>query len=419
MEHAGLEVVAQLPQVASRLARELQRAAEHLLRARLAAAVELGEACVDHLRDGRELLNRAVVDELGDASPLLLLGEHALDEKRSLRVVGAQSIIASRSAMATACVRVSASSFARMCRTWLFTVSWLMKSFAATSAFDIPSASSWRISRSRGVRISACPCAETNSAMRPGSTNVSPTATFSIARRRVSCGASLRMYPRAPDSRPRWRSDRSPYAVKMSTPVVGARSRSCSVASRPSMSGMRRSMITTSGRRRSARATAEAPSAASPITRIFGERESARRRPSRTTSWSSAMRQVISSATPRFYGATRQAPPRDRSDREPELRELGRRLPLRRGHVAQGCAAGRLADRLLDRSGHARREVGPTGVELLVAAELLRPVAGERLEEVLARARPEMEQARPDASRAGGSGRAHDLAQLLGTIREA
>ena len=55
---------------------------------------------------------------------------------------GAQSIIASRSAIATACVRVSASSFARMCRTWLFTVSWLMKSFAATSAFDIPSARS-------------------------------------------------------------------------------------------------------------------------------------------------------------------------------------------------------------------------------------------------------------------------------------
>ena len=37
-------------------------------------------------------------------------------------------MIASRSAIATACVRVSASSFARMWRTWLFTVSWLMKS---------------------------------------------------------------------------------------------------------------------------------------------------------------------------------------------------------------------------------------------------------------------------------------------------
>ncbi len=52
-----------------------------------------------------------------------------------------------------------------------------------------------------------------------------------------------------------------------------------SVASSPSMSGMRRSMITTSGRRRSVSATADAPSDASPITRIRGERESARRRP--------------------------------------------------------------------------------------------------------------------------------------------
>ena len=46
-------------------------------------------------------------------------------------LVGHQSMIASRSAIATACVRVSASSLARMWRTWLFTVSWLMKSRAA------------------------------------------------------------------------------------------------------------------------------------------------------------------------------------------------------------------------------------------------------------------------------------------------
>ena len=46
---------------------------------------------------------------------------------------------------------VSASSLTRMCRTWLLTVSWLMKSRPATSALDIPSARSWRISRSRGV----------------------------------------------------------------------------------------------------------------------------------------------------------------------------------------------------------------------------------------------------------------------------
>ena len=64
-------------------------------------------------------------------------------------------MIASRRAIATACVRVSASSFVRMCRTWLFTVSWLMNSRPATSAFDMPSASSCRISRSRAVSMSS------------------------------------------------------------------------------------------------------------------------------------------------------------------------------------------------------------------------------------------------------------------------
>src|SRR3954467_14043566 len=66
------------------------------------------------------------------------------------------------------------------------------------------------------------------------------------------------------------------------------------VASSPSMPGMRTSMITTSGLRRSASAPAGAPAAASPITRMCGARESDRRRPSRTTSWSSTIRQVIS-----------------------------------------------------------------------------------------------------------------------------
>ena len=62
------------------------------------------------------------------------------------------------------------------------------------------------------------------------------------------------------------------------------------------MPGMRTSMITTLGRRRSASATAASPSAASPITRMCGARLSDSRSPSRTTSWSSTIRQVISEA---------------------------------------------------------------------------------------------------------------------------
>ena len=106
---------------------------------------------VEHERDARERLHRPVVEEERDAAPLVLLGREDLlgQLARCRRHRTRQSMIASRSAIATACVRVSASSFARMWRTWLFTVSWLMKSFVATSAFDMPSASSWRISRSR------------------------------------------------------------------------------------------------------------------------------------------------------------------------------------------------------------------------------------------------------------------------------
>src|SRR2546428_57562 len=114
---------------------------------------------VEHQRDAGERLHRPVVQEERKPAPLVLLGgDQLLGEARllggvSLDVRGRQSIIASRSAIATACVRVSASSLVRMWRTWLFTVSWEMKSLAATSPLDMPSASSWRISRSPGVSI--------------------------------------------------------------------------------------------------------------------------------------------------------------------------------------------------------------------------------------------------------------------------
>ena len=123
MEHARLEVVAERTQVTGGISRDGESAGHDVGRALCVAGREIREARIEHLRDGGELLHRAVVEQLGEPAPLSLLGEDPLGEKRSLGVVGAQSIIASRSAIATACVRVSASSFARMCRTWLFTVS--------------------------------------------------------------------------------------------------------------------------------------------------------------------------------------------------------------------------------------------------------------------------------------------------------
>src|SRR5437899_12924671 len=70
------------------------------------------------------------------------------------------------------------------------------------------------------------------------------------------------------------------------------------------MPGIRTSITTTSGLRRSTSEIASAPSEASPITRMCGARLSERRSPSRTTSWSSTISVVISGVdiAARFYG---------------------------------------------------------------------------------------------------------------------
>src|SRR3954451_17385674 len=147
------------------------------------------------------------------------------------------------------------------------------------------------------------------------------------------------------------------------------------------MPGMRTSMITTSGRRPSASAGRVAPGAASPTTRMCVARESDSRRPSRTTSWSSTIRQVISSGTePGSYN-----PPLLRElDGKGELLRFGRRLKPPRPAIGDPVLAAKLCDPLPHRRGGGVRKVGAPAVEALVVLELLGPVARERLEEVLA-----------------------------------
>ena len=103
------------------------------------------------------------------------------------------------------------------------------------------------------------------------------------------------------------------------------------------MPGMRTSMITTFGLRRPARSSAALPSAASPTTRMCGVRESERRRPSRTTSWSSTIRTVISlgirAIVTRLAGL----------HGERELFGLGRRLEPNAAAVANRMVAGERA----------------------------------------------------------------------------
>ena len=127
-------------------------------------------------------------------------------------------MMAVRSAIATACVRVSASSFERMWRTWLFTVSWLMKSLAATSALDMPSASSWRISR---PVPSACSRALGQERGISANRRTITIGHLLIARTMVWCGASFRIALGA-RLRPRAGRLRSAKAVNISTAVSGA-----------------------------------------------------------------------------------------------------------------------------------------------------------------------------------------------------
>src|SRR5204862_90351 len=167
-EHDRLEVERKVADRADRVPVQAEGIPEYLGRVLEPAVLDRMDRRIEHERDPGQGLDRSVVQLEGDPAPLVLLRcDQALGE---LLLVGAgQSMIASRSAIATACVRVSASSFVRMWRTWLFTVSWLMKSFPATSAFDIPSASSWRISRSRPVSMSS-PFPGRNAGISAGST---------------------------------------------------------------------------------------------------------------------------------------------------------------------------------------------------------------------------------------------------------
>src|SRR5205085_5019240 len=122
--------------------------------------------------------------------------------------------------------------------------------------------------------------------------------------------------------------------------------------------------------------TALAPSAASPITRMWGARESDSRRPSRTTSWSSTIRVVISSGMARGILCGEQG----------KLFRRRRRRELDGPAVAYVVDARELGDLRPHGLRVVRAEVGAAAIQLLVLREELRPVAREALEEVLARA---------------------------------
>src|SRR5438445_6240460 len=130
---------------------------------------------------------------------------------------------------------------------------------------------------------------------------------------------------------------------------------------------MRTSMITTSGLRRSASATALAPSGASPITRMCGARDSDRRRPSRTTSWSSTIRQVISAGVANAASGSVIGG----SDCQRELFRLELTLQAHGPPVADTILPFQLDHPLPDRADLVGAEIGPPGVEALVLGQQL------------------------------------------------
>src|SRR5947209_10712462 len=205
----------------------------------------------------------------------------------------------SRIASATAWVRVSASSLRIAFRTWVRTVSGDRNRRAAISLLGTPSASMERIWRSRSESPASWPAAglRSRSPLRDGSTNAPPPATVRTARTTSSGVASLITNPRAPHSRPRVRSWRSPNAVNSSTAIDGSDARISRVASNPASEWSNgRSMITTSGLRRPAMATAASGVPVSPTTPMSGSEVRIAFSPARVATWSSTIRTLMAGA---------------------------------------------------------------------------------------------------------------------------
>src|SRR5712692_4279571 len=193
-----------------------------------------------------------------------------------------------------ACVRSETLSFSRIAATWLLTVSGESTSLSAISRLERPSATSERISRSRLVRFRAA-----DGVAAPGfisdsiplsiwdSMNAPPVATWRIASIRSSFETSLRRYPAAPARTASRRYAGLSCIVTMITAVRERSSLMRRVASRPSMSGMRTSMSTTSGSSLRALSIASRPVLASPTTVRSSALASMDATPCRTSSWSS------------------------------------------------------------------------------------------------------------------------------------
>ena len=139
-----------------------------------------------------------------------------------------------------------------------------------------------------------------------GASSAWPADTVRTALASCSRLASLSRNPLAPAFIARYT-----YSSRLKVVSIRIRARqpartSLAVASIPSSSGILMSISTTSGSSRRACASAWPPLAASPTTRRSGSASSIIRRPSRTRSWSSTIRTLITTAP--AAGATERQP---------------------------------------------------------------------------------------------------------------
>jgi hypothetical protein len=86
--------------------------------------------------------------------------------------------------------------------------------------------------------------------------------------------------------------------------------------------------------------------------------------------------------------------------------------------VADAVTAGELAHSIPHGIGLVARKIGAPAVQPLVLRQQLGPVALERIEEVLARPRPQVEEVRPDPGRSRGAGFANDVSEQLRPVTE-
>ena len=161
----------------------------------------------------------------------------------------------------------------------------------ATNLVVAPSATFWRISRSRfdsgvdlGPPLSARWTSSMNVFVSCGWITALPSTALRAASTRASGEASFKRYPETPAWIASEIAPRDSSMVIRITRVSGAASRMRRVASMPSIPGIRTSMKTTSGESSLAATTASSPLAASPTTKTASsDIASAVRRPSRVT----------------------------------------------------------------------------------------------------------------------------------------